>query len=151
MKSFLDPVTVSADVSVDTRLLLGAAGDVTPRHEASEAVATYQWTPGVALWVKRGRESDTDLQEKEKETATSLGVQWTGNPPVQIPGRNGMDKGRPSLPSALVLVGRAPGQDMDAGHGPASERALFQRWGPPLSQLDFGQLLPCRGRRSVCL
>lgn len=76
-------MTVSADISVDARLLLGAAGDITPRHEASEAVATHQRTPGVALWVKRGTESDTDPQEKEKEMATSLGVQSTRNPPVQ--------------------------------------------------------------------
>ena len=56
-----------------------------------------------------------------------------------------MDKGRPSLPSALVLVGRAPGQDMDAGHGPASERALFQRWGPPSPSWTLGSSFPAGG------
>ena len=70
----------------------------------------------------------------------------------QIPGRNGMDKGRPSLPSALVLIGRAPGQDMDAGHSPASKRDLFQHWGPPSPRGTLGSsqgssqtLPPCQG------
>lgn len=45
----LDPLAISADVGVDSWLLFGPTGDITPRYEASEPVSAHQWTPGIAL------------------------------------------------------------------------------------------------------
>lgn len=68
LNDFSDPWAISTDVGIDSWLLFGSTGDVTPRNKASETVSTHQRTPRIALW-ERGRESYTETQgEKDKET-----------------------------------------------------------------------------------
>lgn len=68
LNDFSDPWAVSTDVGIDSWLLFGSTGDITPRYKASETVSTHQRTPRIALW-ERGRESYTETQgEKDRET-----------------------------------------------------------------------------------
>lgn len=68
LNGFSDPWAISTDVGIDSWLLFGSTGDVTPRYKASETVSTHQRTPRIALW-ERGRESYTETQgEKDRET-----------------------------------------------------------------------------------
>lgn len=71
LNDFSDPWAVSTDVGIDSWLLFGSTGHVTPRYKASETVSTHQRTPRIALWkegeshIQKHRERKT---EKQKET-----------------------------------------------------------------------------------